>query len=213
MFIDSLLLDRVAYGFSGGPEWVTLVVPQRSGQESRNSERSRPKHYYAAPYQNIDEDHRHLVVSAFNACMGRANTFRFFDRMDYSLDDAIIGTADGTADQEIQLVKPYSFGANSISRPITKPVDSAVNYGRGTNVLGAAPAYVITADNTPVSFALDYTTGIVTLTASEGAVIRATGWFDVQVRFDQDKLMMTRGNKNAHTTDVELVEVWDDDDD
>lgn len=209
MFINALLLDCVAYGFTGGPEWLTNVVPLRSGHENRNAERTRPKHYYVAPYMNIDEDKRHLVVSAFNAAMGRAYSFRFFDRMDYALADQIIGTADGTADQQIQLIKTYGFGTVSAERIITKPVDSAVDYGRGENTLGPAPAFVIKADGTPISFTLDYATGIVTLTAADGAVITASGWYDVPVRFDHDKLMMTRGNKNAHSSDIELVEDWD----
>lgn len=212
MFIDALLLDKVAYGFVGGPEWLTTVVPLRSGQESRNAERSRAKHYYTAPFQNINEEHRHLVISAFNACQGRLHSFRFFDRMDYLLDDQIIGTGDGSSEQQIQLVKTYPFGASSVQRRITKPIDAATNYGRGERTLGAAPAWILTADNVEFSdWSINYSTGLVTLTAGDGEVIRATGWFDVPVRFDQDRLMFARGNVNAHSTDIELVEVWDDD--
>lgn len=210
MFIDALLLDCVAYGFAGGPEWLTTVVPIKGGHENRNAERTRPKHGYSAPYQNIDEEKRHLVVSAFNACMGRANYFRFFDRLDYRLDDQIIGTADGETNQQIQLIKTYTFGAVTAERIITKPVDSTVNYGRGERTLGPAPAAALTADGSPFSaWTIDYSTGIVTLTAGAGQVIRASLWFDVPVRFDHDKLMLTRGNRNAHSTDVELLEVWD----
>lgn len=209
-FIDALLLDKVAYGFSGGPDWLTTVVPLRSGRESRNAERSRPKHFYIAPYQNIDPEDRHIVVAAFNACLGRANSFRFFDRSDYLLDDAVVGTADGTAGQQLQIVKSYSFGAETITRIITKPVDSTVNYGRGERTLGPAPAFEVTANDAPFSdWVIDYLTGIVTLTAGNGQVIRVSGWFDVPVRFDQDRLMFTYGNKLSHSTDIELVEVWD----
>lgn len=217
MFIDALLLDCVAYGFAGGGEWVTLVNTQRSGRESRDSKRSRAKHYYVAPFENLDAAHRHLVVAAHNACLGRGHSFRFFDRMDYLLDDQVIGVADGTADQTLQLVKTYQFGSVEHGRIIEKPVDHAVDYGRGEKVLGPAPAYVVTADadgssaRTPISFTLDYDTGIVTFTATTGHIVRATGWFDVPVRFDMDKLMFTVGDKNAHTSDVELVEVWDED--
>lgn len=210
MFIDALLLDKVAYGFAAGSEWLTLIAPLQNGHESRDGKRSRPKNHYICPYNNIDADNLALVRAAHNAAQGRLHTFRFFDRMDYQLTDQAIGIADGETDQEIQIVKTYAFGAASASRIVTKPVDAAVNYGRGERTLGPAPSFEVTADGVPISAGIDYTTGIVTLTGSIGEVIRVSGWFDINVRFNQDKLMFARGNRNAHSSDVELIEVWDD---
>lgn len=213
-FINSLLLDRVAYGFTGGPTWMTTKVMLRSGRVRRNAERSVPLHRYTLPYQNLQPEHRADVIEAFNACRGSLHSFRFFDRNDYQLDAVNIGTADGTTDQEIQLIKPYTFGGTTVNRTITKPVDSTVDYGRGTNRLGSAPAFVITAENpsaspvtaTPISFTMDYSTGIVTLTSTNGYVIRATGWFDVPVYFEHDELQFSTNELDAHTTDIDLVE-------
>ena len=205
-FIDSLLLDCVAYGFSGGPTWSTTRVTLASGMVRRNAERERPVYRYTAPFNNLKQEQLSVVVQAFNTCLGGLHSFRFFDRMDYLLDDAVIGTADGSAGQEIQLVKPYTFGAQTINRPIKKPVDSMVDYGRGERTLGPAPAFAVTANGSPIAFTLDYTTGIVTLTGTAGHVIRASGWFDVPVYFEHDALNFALNNKNAHSTDVDLTE-------
>lgn len=205
-FINSLLLDRVAYGFAGGPTFATTQVKLHSGINRRNAERSRPLHRYSASFMNIQSEDLGVVVAAYNACLGATHSFRFFDRMDYKLDDEVIGTADGTTDQELQLIKTYSFGGTETERTITKPVDSTVDYGRGTNRLGAAPAFVIKADGTPISFTLDYSTGIVTFTASAGESITASGWFDVPVHFVHDELMFSVNNLDAHSADIELAE-------
>ena len=209
-WIDSpLLLDRVAYGFMVSRIFVVTQVQLFSGKDKRNAETTRPRHRCEAPYSNIQADHHALVVDAFNACLGPVHSFRFFDRMDYLLDDVIIGTADGGTDQEIQLIKPHAFGGQTTDRIITKPVDSAVDYQRGEEVLGAAPAYIITADNTPISFSIDYTTGIMTLTETLDEVIRATGWFDIPVHFEHAQLSFSINEKNAHSSDIDLIEDFD----
>jgi uncharacterized protein (TIGR02217 family) len=205
-FINSLLLDRVAYGFAGSYEFATTQVLLKSGRSVRNAERSRPKYRCSAPFNNIQVEHRALVVNAFNACLGPVQVFRFFDRDDYLLDDVTIGTAVGGADETMQLIKPYTFGGTTTNRNITKPVDSTVDYDRGEEVLGAAPALTLTEDDVSLAFTVDYLTGIVTFTSSAAKVIRATGWFDVPVHFEHDLLTFARNEQNAHTSDIDLVE-------
>lgn len=217
-FINDLLLDKVAYGFQGGPTWDTTLVRLRSGYTKRNANRSLPLHRYGAPFNNISEADWQTVLAAFNACQGGAHSFRFFDRNDYKLDGEVIATATG-AEQSVQLTKSYAFGTGSpqtiITRNITKPVDSTVDYGRLTKQLGAAPAFALTEENlasspllpqTSLAFSLDYDTGIVTFTGTAGATIRATGWFDVPVRFVNDDLLLTRTALNANSLDVDLEE-------
>lgn len=202
-FIDALLLDRVSYGFTGGPTWATTRVQLRSGRLRRNAERSRPLYRFNAPYGNIDTADHDVVIQAYNACMGPLHSFRFMDRSDFQLDDVIIGTADGTTDQQIQLIKPYGFGTETVNRTIAKPIDSAINYGRNGD---PAPLYAITSNDVPIAHTIDYSTGIVTLTGTLGETIRATGWFDVPVYFDDDALQFSFENWDAHTTDINLAE-------
>ena len=189
-FIDTALLDRVAYGFTGGPTWATTRVQLISGRTKRNAERSLPLHRYTAPYDRIKDADHATVLSAYMACIGPIHSFRFKDRSDYQLSDVIIGTAAGGADETMQIVKPYTFGTETLERTITKPVSGIT----------------LTEDDVGLAHTIDLLTGIVTFTSSAGKVIRATGEFDVPVYFDDDSMDFTFDNWAAHSTDVNLKE-------
>lgn len=82
-FVEARLLDCVAYGFQGGPTYLTQNVEMRNGYTRRNALRSRPKYRFSAPYQNLNNENHALVIAAFNACQGAAVGFRFKDWGDY----------------------------------------------------------------------------------------------------------------------------------
>lgn len=204
-FQDERLLEHVSYGFTGGPSYTTTRSRLFSGFERRNAERSRPLYRFRAPYNKIKPQHHAALQAAYIACLGPVYSFRFKDWSDYRLENAVIGSADGTADQELQIVKPYSFGTLTVNRIITKPVDSAV-YSIANGYVADAVALSVTANDTPIAFSLDYDTGILTLTGTEGHVIRVTGEFDVPVYFDEDQLEFDFVNWEAHSSDIRLVE-------
>ena len=190
-FIESTLLDRVAYGFSGGPTWLTTKVELFSGIVSRNAERSTPLYLYTAPYDAISTDNHAIVIAAYNACQGGLHGFRFKDRADYTGTTEIIGTAVGGAGETMQLIKTYTFGSQSTERTIKKPVTGSVS---------------LFEDGTPLASTVDTTTGIVTFTSTAAKVITATYEFDVPVMFDSDALQFNFVNWAAHSTDIDLRE-------
>ncbi len=216
-FRDERLLELVGYGFTGGPTFATTRVSLVSGHERRNAERGRPKYKYTAPFDAIDTDHHAIVIAAYVANLGPVHSFRFKDWADYTLEDEDLGQAVGTPDETLQLVKNYTFGDPAVpgffwtvTRPITKPVDST-RFTRANGYVADAVALTLTEDlgggPVPLAFTCDYATGIVTFTASgAGAIIRASGEFDVPVHFDDDSLDFTFQNWRAHSTDVVLVE-------
>lgn len=203
-FINERLLEHVSYGFSGGPNFLTSKVRLRSGVTRRNAERSLPLYKYRAPYNAIKDEHHSVVISVYLACQG-IHSFRFKDWADYQLNDVVIGTADGTTDQEIQIVKPYTFGNTTLNRVIKKPVDSTV-FTIANGYVSNAVALSVTANDTPIAFTCDYATGIITLTGTDGHVIRVTGEFDVPVYFEDDFLDFDFVNFGAHTTEIALTE-------
>lgn len=189
-FIDSRLLDQLALGFTGGPTYLTTRVPLTSGKTARNAERSLPLYRFTAGYDRISRANHDLIIAAFNACLGGLHAFRFKDRADYQLDDVVIGTAVGGADETMQLVKPYTFGTETLERVITKPVSGIT----------------LTEDDVALAHTIDLATGIVTFTSTAGKVIRATGEFDVPVYFAEDLLAFTYQNLVAHSAQLVLEE-------
>lgn len=204
-FIDERLLEKVSYGFSGGPTFATTRVQLVSGREKRNAERSNPKWRFSAPYENIPDEYISEVRNAYIACWGPVESFRFKDWTDYQLNDVVIGTAVGDTNETMQIVKPYTFGTKTVNHIITKPVDS-IKYNKANGYVEDSVALSVTADDTPISFAVDYDTGILTFTVSAGEVIRVTGEFDFCVHFDEDSLDFTIANWRAHTGEIVLVE-------
>ena len=210
-YVDERLLERVSYGFVGGPRFLTTEVQLRSGRDRRNAERSRPKYYFRAPYGSIAPEYFAQLQAAYIACLGPVYAFRFKDWSDYQLNDVTIGTADGTADQELQIVKPYTFGtgmtARTVNRIITKPVDSTV-YNIAGGYVADSVGLAVTANDTPIAFTCDYDTGIITLTGTNGHTIKVTGEFDVPMRFADDALDFDFVQWQAHSADIALVEDW-----
>ena len=194
MFIEERLLDIISYGFTGGPTYATTRVALTSGMVARNAERSRPLHRYSAAYDKINENDRQEVIDAYNACLGPVYGFRFKDWADYLLINEFQVDA-VTGEQTIQLQKSYTFGPVggevTTIRTIRKPVEGEM---------------IILEDDLEIASVIDFTTGLATFTSTAGAVITATGQFDVPVMFDDDELMFSIENWKANTADLTLLE-------
>lgn len=195
MFNETRLLDKVAYGSQFGQEFNTRIVQLRSGHEKRNANWTLPLGRYSVLYQAIKPDDHMLVKGAHMACMGSLIPFRFKDWSDYIATNEALGTGTGSS-QDLQLVKAYSFGPLTLTRNIVKPVS------------GTVTVYV---DGVATAATIDYTTGIVTITADTDAAITWSGEFDVPVRFDSDRLdcdpVAQQSNQFYLTANVDLVEV------
>jgi uncharacterized protein (TIGR02217 family) len=128
-----------------------------------------------------------FIATAFNGSAG----FRFKDRFDFSATASILGTSDGSVDEEMQLSKTYTFGSVDTERPIKKPVNDN---------------FQLYEDGVPLASSLDTTTGIVTFTSTVGKVITADFEFDVPVLFVEDDMQFSIVNFQAHSGDLQLME-------
>ena len=177
-FINTRLSECVAYGFTGGPEWSTLIVDMDNGREQRNGQWMYPKHRYSAQYLNLNPDGRDDILAAFHAAKGRLHCFRFRDWNDYTATAQPLITVAGVT----YLGKRYALGAQTADRLIQAPVSATLSGAGSVNMQ----------------------TGVVSGAAPGDTW---TGEFDVWVRFDSDYNAFAIGNWNAHTADIELVEV------
>lgn len=194
-FIEQRLLDCVSFGTQGGPTFATRKVALRNGIVRRNPLRSRPMYRYNIVYRNLLPENHAEVIAAFNACYGGVFAFRLKDWTDFQATNELLAVTGTGASQNVQLTKTYTFGSESVVRLIRKPVAGTVS---------------MTANGSPISISLNTTTGIATLTASNGAVLRWTGEFDVPVMFEDDALSFSGDDKGEAglflTSDVALVE-------
>lgn len=195
-FIEQRLLDCVSYGTAGGPTWTTRKVGLRSGIVRRNPQRSRPLYRFTVLYRNLAADDHVSVIEAFNACFGGAHSFRLKDWADFQAVDQQLSELSTGAPQTLQLRKLYTFGTQTVARPIRKPVTGTVTMTRNGSPF--------------VPTSIDYTTGLVTFTQTVGGVIRWSGEFDVPVMFDEDELSFSIENRSARglvlTSDISLSE-------
>ena len=194
-FVEERLLEAVAYGSVFGHAYNTRINTLRSGVERRNARWSTPLHRGSVMFNNINEGGHALVLATHHACMGSLIGFRFKDWSDFDATAEVIGTGTG-AEQELQLIKTYSFGTVDTIRNITKPV------------FGTVTVY---ADEIEISSTVDYATGIVTITAADGAEITWSGEFDVPVRFESDEIDFSVNTRSGSglilTADVGIVEI------
>ena len=191
MFIETLLLGKVAYGLESSPTFLTTKVHLYSGVVARNAERSMPLMAYNAPYQAISEADHAIIVAAFIACLAGVHSFRFKDWSDYTGTLEVLGTALGGAGEEMQLIKTYSLGVQDTIRNILKPVAGTVS---------------LFEDGVPLASTVDTTTGIATFTSTVGKVITATYEFDVPVMFVNDNIPSNYDYWLRHSTDIDLLE-------
>lgn len=194
-FIEQRLLECVSFGTSGGPTWRTRRIGLNNGVVRRNAMRSRPLYRYHVLYRNLDPEGHKEVYGAFNASMGGLHSFRLKDWHDFEAVDELFALGTGS-EQQAQLIKTYTFGDQSVQRPIRKPV-------QGTIVLKHNGV-----EFSPTS--VDYTTGIVTFTTTASHAVTWSGEFDVPVMFEEDELPFSGEDRGAGglflTGDVPLAE-------
>lgn len=195
MFNESRLLDCVSYGSQYGHEFNTRVTTLRSGHERRNVVWQMPLGRFSILYNNLKPEQHAQVKAAHMASLGSAIPFRLKDWTDYQAEGEVIGEGTG-AEQVLQLTKQYSFGPLTFQRKIFKPVVGTVS---------------VFEDGQLVAAVVDYTTGLVTVTAPPGSTITWAGEFDVPVRFVSDRLdydpVAARSTGFILSSDVELTEV------
>ncbi|MDD3370761.1 MAG: DUF2460 domain-containing protein [Alphaproteobacteria bacterium] len=188
--------DDIAYGATGGPEYLTTVVSMASGHEQRNANWSVARGTWNVASGLKNQMQLNALIAFFRARKGRAIGFRFKDWTDYKALGQRLGTGDGST-KSFQLVKAYVSGAGNDVRTITKPVQGTVALYLG----GVAQT---------TGWSVDTTTGIVmfaTAPAQNVAVI-ADFEFDVPVRFDTDKMAATIEQINLHQwSDIPIIEI------
>jgi len=204
-FDDVRLPLRVRYGASGGPQFLTEIVTAQGGFESRNQCWEQARRRFDARTGVTTAAEAALLSAFFHARAGRARGFRLKDWSDFTsapdgvsdplFGDQALGTGDGATTQ-FQLKKTYGSGGVSHARAIKKPVAESVAIG-------------VDGLRRETGWSVDATTGLVTFAQAPaaGAAITAGFAFDVPVRFDTDRLILSHEDQKLAQGEIPLVEV------
>ncbi len=207
-FLEEQFPPNVSFGLQAGPEFVTDVIITRSGKEQRNQIWSVPRNNYVFnAKKSRDLDMQTLLDFMRGVAFGMFNGFRLKDWEDYNSltptqtitkDDVVIGTGDGVK-TVFQVVKLYTFGAQTFSRNIVKLVSGTILVAKNT---------VLQAD--PGDYTVDINTGKITFVAAPagGDTITAGYEFDVAARFDVDiQTILATSNDIFQWTNIKLKEL------
>lgn len=200
-FHDVRFPAPISFGAIGGPERRTEIVELANGYEERNTPWSASRRRYDAGVGLRSLDDLAELVAFFEGREGQLHGFRWKDWADYkscppskavSATDQVIGTGDGVK-TNFQLVKHYGAYQRVIAKPVLGTVRLSVDGGRQD-----------------AGWSVDDATGIVTFDAAptSGAVIAVGFEFDVPVRFDTDRILVSVATFQAgEIPDVPVVEV------
>ncbi len=186
---------------SASPSFSTNVVTSASGHEFRNANWQQSRLRFDAGPGVRSEEELGELVAFFRARRGPAVAFRFRDPFDHSSSgmtgapraaDQEIGAGDGVVTAFV-LVKQYGAGeVRRITRPVAGSVRVSVNGAERASGWTLDLLGVVRFDDPPAA----------------GATIAAGYWFDVPVRFADDRLEINRATFLAgEAPSVPLVEV------
>ncbi|MDV7145086.1 DUF2460 domain-containing protein [Tropicimonas sp. TH_r6] len=197
----------ISFGSIGGPERKTEIVSLANGFEERNTPWAHSRRRYDAGLGLQTLDELEELISFFEARRGQLYGFRWKDWTDYKSSrpsdpvdptDQALGTGNG-AKTQFQLVKVYSSGGESYSRPISKPVEGTVRVALDGVELMQGLDWAIDTQSGTLAFVRP---------PGDGNTVTAGFEFDVPVRFDTDAVRISAvGFDGGEVPDVPVVEV------
>jgi uncharacterized protein (TIGR02217 family) len=182
------------------PCFSTAVVTGAGGGEQRNSDWADARLRFDAGPGVRGEGDLHALIAFFRARRGAAQAFRFEDPFDNSSSgmagipgaaDQALGAGDGVR-TEFELVKHYGGQMRRITRPVSGTVRVSVGGVERATGWTLGPLGTLSFEEPP---------GV-------GAAVKAGFRFDVPVRFEQDRLSVSRATFEAgEIASVPLIEV------
>lgn len=192
-----------AYGFRVDPFFLVKIIAREGGYELVDRKWSQPRRQFdGTPLGDRAQEDIEEVLIFWLAVGGMSGRFRFKDHTDYKsarladevtpLDQLLLAL--DTSPATYQLVKRYTVGALTHTRPIRRPIGSTV---RISNEVGAEQS----------DWALDEATGIITPGGGFAGVPTAAGFeFDVLCRFN-DSFSPQIVQHEIQSAEVSLIEV------
>ena len=199
MYLRAFIEACEAFGWVGGPEFKTLIVPMANKRERRNAEWAEGRHRYSMPFQNLNAEQYASIRQMFQVCRGQLHAFLYRDPLDNTATDEPFAFGDGTRE---------TFQLSKIST-----IDG-VSYVRNIYAFGDDDDVTAEVAGSPATFTLDRDRGLITFDSPPGDMeaITWSGPFAVWVRFANDWLPFSIDNRlgagdYARNGTVDLIEI------
>src|SRR5574337_1856733 len=194
-FLEQEFPTSVSFGASGGPAFNTTVNEGFSGFEQRNQNWAIGRGQWSVDLAHKDSTVWQQAYNFWLVAAGKANSFRFKDHKDFQATAQFI--ADGSSahpvdgsNKQFQLIKTYTIGGNTYTKPIQKPITASVKKADGTNYANTVTIYDNGVAVGGGAVSIDHTTGVITFTSAptSGHTITADFQFHYPVRFNMDDI-------------------------
>ncbi len=182
------------------PAFSTAIVETAGGVEQRNSEWADARLRFDAGAGVRSETDLAELIAFFRARRGAGRAFRFRDPFDFSSNgmagepgaaDQLLGTGDGVR-TDFELIKNYEGQQRRVTRPVQGSVRVSVDGEERMTGWGLSGKGVVTFEGPPAA----------------GTAVSAGFRFDVPVRFEEDRLEVSRATFLAgEAASVKLIEV------
>ncbi|MDH5796101.1 MAG: DUF2460 domain-containing protein [Anaplasmataceae bacterium] len=130
VFIDNNFPIDISYGAQIGIKHNTTIINTQYGREKTYINWLNSRNIFNFFNLALKKDQMELLITFFRLTNGAANSFRFKDFSDYSVNKhKLLFIKKNT----YQLVKRYSIAANEQIRKIVKPVISSIKIFRDNN--------------------------------------------------------------------------------
>lgn len=183
-FRDQRLDPYISYGAEGGPEFLTIIAQSESGDEARDSLRSKALGTWDVSYHARMPDVWKPLRAHFLIMGGRRDTWPLKDWLDFECSSAesVLVAIDST---HWQMYKRYSFGGVNYDYKIVLPITAT------TAIAGGG------------TYSVGRTTGIITKSSGSDPTSFSTE-FDKLVRYDTDVMKADTIDKSGS----ELIVGW-----
>ncbi|ARO24737.1 hypothetical protein TAL182_CH02991 [Rhizobium sp. TAL182] len=114
---NAILSDKLAVGYTSGPEFLTAITSVSGGFERRNARRANPRWRFDFSIAELDDDQIRQMLDFYMGRRGPLYSWLLKDPWNHQLVDEMILTAAG-GETTAQIIKRYDIGGNPYSRTI-----------------------------------------------------------------------------------------------
>lgn len=114
---SAILSDKLAVGYTSGPEFLTAITSVAGGFERRNARRAYPRWRFDFSIAELDDYQIRQMLDFYMGRRGPLYSWLLKDPWNHQLVDETILTAAG-GETTAQIIKRYDVGGNPYSRTI-----------------------------------------------------------------------------------------------